>query len=99
MFIVILSCRGMPYKEGFGAKQIGWMVHSGVIGVVLAPLMLLGGPIITRAAFMTAGIVGGLSAIAISAPSEKFLNMTGPLGIGLGVVFASSLGECKINRQ
>lgn len=36
--------------------------------------------------------VGGLSAIAISAPSEKFLNMGGPLGIGLGVVFASSLG-------
>ncbi|ODM70411.1 Growth hormone-inducible transmembrane protein [Orchesella cincta] len=24
------------YTEGFGAKQIGWMVHSGVIGVVLA---------------------------------------------------------------
>ncbi|OXA38966.1 growth hormone-inducible transmembrane protein [Folsomia candida] len=85
--------RGMPYKEGFGAKQVGWMVHSGVMGVVLAPMLLLGGPLLLRAAIMTSGIVGGLSAIAISAPSEKFLNMGGPLGIGLGVVFASSLGS------
>jgi len=79
--------RGMPYKEGFGAKQIGWMVHSGVVGVVLAPLCMLGGPLLIRAATMTAGIVGGLSAIAICAPSEKFLNMGAPLGIGLGKVF------------
>lgn len=28
------------------------------------------------------------------APSEKFLNMGGPLAIGLGVVFVSSLGRC-----
>ena len=31
--------------------------------------------------------------IAATAPSEKFLNMTGPLAIGLGVVFASSIGK------
>nr|KAG5713833.1 hypothetical protein BaRGS_024460 [Batillaria attramentaria] len=30
--------------------------------------------------------------IAMCAPSEKFLNMGGPLAIGLGLVFASSLG-------
>jgi len=85
--------RGMPYTEGFGAKQIGWMVHSSVIGIVIAPLCLLGGPILIRAAYMTAGVVGGLSAIACCAPSEKFLTMGGPLAIGLGVVFASSLGS------
>jgi len=85
--------RSLPYQEGFGAKQIGWMVHSGVVGVVLAPLCLVGGPILIRAAYMTAGIVGGLSAIAACAPSEQFLNMGGPLAIGLGVVFASSMGS------
>jgi len=85
--------RGMPYNEGFGAKQIGWIVHSSVIGVVLAPLCMLGGPLLMRASYMTAGVVGGLSAIACCAPSEKFLNMGGPLAIGLGVVFASSLGS------
>jgi len=35
----------------------------------------------------------GLSAVAMCAPSEKFLNMGGPLACGLGVVFASSIGE------
>lgn len=84
--------RGMPYKEGFGGKQIGWMVHSSIVGVVLAPICMLGGPLLIRAAYMTAGVVGGLSTIACCAPSEKFLNMGGPLAIGLGVVFASSLG-------
>jgi FtsH-binding integral membrane protein len=37
-------------------------------------------------------IVGGLSIVATTAPSEKFLNMTGPLAIGLGLVFAASVG-------
>lgn len=41
----------------------------------------------------TAGVVGGLSAVAVCAPSDKFLNMGGPLAIGLGVVFASSIGK------
>lgn len=36
----------------------------------------------------------GLSALAMCAPSEKFLNMGGPLAVGLGVVFASSVGKC-----
>jgi growth hormone-inducible transmembrane protein len=40
----------------------------------------------------TAGVVGGLSTVAMCAPSEKFLYMGGPLAAGLGVVFAASLG-------
>lgn len=47
----------------------------------------------------TAGVVGGLSAVAICAPSEKFLSIGGPLAIGLGVVFASSLGKCLCNKS
>ena len=37
--------------------------------------------------------VAGLSTLAVCAPSEKFLNMGGPLAMGLGVVFVSSVGE------
>ncbi|CAH1794409.1 unnamed protein product [Owenia fusiformis] len=85
--------RSIPYKEGFGAKQLAWMGHAGIMGAVIAPLCLLGGPILVRAAWMTAGIVGGLSTIAACAPSEKFLNMGGPLACGLGLVFASSIGS------
>lgn len=39
------------------------------------------------------GIVGGLSTVAVCAPSDKFLNWAGPLGIGLGGVFVASLGS------
>ncbi|XP_035825785.1 growth hormone-inducible transmembrane protein [Aplysia californica] len=88
-----MVCRSIPYREGFGSKQMAWMVHAGIMGAVVAPLTLLGGPLLVRAAWYTAGVVGGLSAVAMCAPSEKFLNMGGILGAGLGVVFVSSLGS------
>ena len=50
--------RSIPYQEGFGAKQLAWMVHSGIVGAVIAPIALLGGPIMLRAAAYTAGVVG-----------------------------------------
>ena len=77
--------RGIPYNPGQpGAKQLAWMFHCGVLGAVLAPLCFLGGPLLIRAAWYTAGIVGGLSAVAACAPSEKFLSISGPLAMGLG---------------
>lgn len=85
--------RSLPYEGGLGAKQAAWMLHSGIMGALVAPLCLLGGPILVRAAWYTAGVVAGLSTVAACAPSEKFLNMGGPLAIGLGFVFASSLGS------
>lgn len=51
--------RSMPYQEGLGGKQLAWMVHSGIMGAVVAPICLLGGPILIRAAWYTAGVVGG----------------------------------------
>ena len=54
-----VMCQSIPYKPGIGAKQLAWMVHAGVIGAVVAPLTFLGGPILLRAAWMTAGVVGG----------------------------------------
>jgi hypothetical protein len=53
--------RALPYQEGIGLKQAAWILHSAVIGAVVAPLTLLGGPIMIRAACYTAGIVGGMS--------------------------------------
>lgn len=83
--------QSIPYSPGFGTKQMAWMVHSAILGAVIAPLCFVGGPIMLRAAWYTAGVVGGLSTIAVCAPSEKFLTMGGPLAMGLGVVFASSM--------
>ncbi|XP_038265130.1 growth hormone-inducible transmembrane protein [Dermochelys coriacea] len=85
--------RSISYEGNPGTKHLAWMLHAGVMGAVVAPLTLLGGPLLIRAAWYTAGIVGGLSTVAMCAPSEKFLNMGGPLGVGLGLVVASSIGS------
>ena len=51
------------------------------------------GPIAIRAAAYTAGVVGALTLTAACAPSERYLYMSGPLAIGLGVVFVASIGK------
>lgn len=43
--------RGMEYKPGVGAKQLAWIVHTGIMGAVIAPICFLGGPILMRAAW------------------------------------------------
>lgn len=40
-------------------KHMAWALHSAVMGAVLAPMCMLGGPALFRAAWYTAGIVGG----------------------------------------
>merc|ERR1719495_13451 len=88
-----MVARSIPYSPGLGTKQLAWLAHCAVIGAVVAPICLLGGPILTRAAWYTAGMVSGLSTVAVCAPSDKFLYMGGPLAMGLGIVFCASLGS------
>jgi len=85
--------RSMPYQTAPSGKQAAWLLHCAVIGAVIAPLCLLGGPILLRGAWYTAGMVGGLSTVAACAPSDQFLNWAGPLAMGLGVVVCASLGS------
>ncbi|ESN91163.1 hypothetical protein HELRODRAFT_186189 [Helobdella robusta] len=87
-----ILCQSLPYTESIGVKHLAWMLHSCVVGAVVAPIALMGGPLLVRAACYTVGVVGGLSALAMCAPSDKFLYMGGPLAMGLGVVFISSIG-------
>ena len=58
-----MVARSIPYQPGFGSKQLAWMLHSCVVGAVIAPVTLLGGPLLVRAACYTAGVVGGKLAI------------------------------------
>uniref|UniRef100_A0A8I3WMX9 Growth hormone-inducible transmembrane protein n=1 Tax=Callithrix jacchus TaxID=9483 RepID=A0A8I3WMX9_CALJA len=81
------------YDWSPGPKRLVWLLHSGVMGAVVAPLTILGGPLLIRAAWYTAGIVGGLSTVAMCVPSKKFLNMGAPLGVGLDLIFVFSLGS------
>jgi len=55
--------------------------------------MLLGGPLVLRAAAITGGVVGALSLTAACAPDGKFLTWGGPLAIGLGGVCMACLGK------
>ncbi|CAI4224340.1 unnamed protein product [Auanema sp. JU1783] len=87
-----MLCQSISYENSV-PKHLAWMLHCGAMGAVLAPMVFLGGPVLMRAAWYTAGIVAGLSATAITAPSEKFLMMSGPLAMGLGVVFVANIGS------
>ena len=69
------------------------IVHSGIVGAVIAPLMLLGGPLVLRAATYTAGTVAALSLTAACAPDGKFLTWGGPLSLALGGICVASIGE------
>ncbi|MFH4976802.1 hypothetical protein AB6A40_003511 [Gnathostoma spinigerum] len=83
--------RAIDYENTL-MKHAAWIAHAGIFGAVLAPMCFLGGPVLIRAAWYTAGIVAGLSLTAMTAPSEKFLMMSGPLAMGLGVVFVANIG-------
>ncbi|KXJ09778.1 Growth hormone-inducible transmembrane protein [Exaiptasia diaphana] len=72
------------------ASSIVW--HSALVGAVLAPMVLIGGPLVLRAAVVTGGVVGALSLTAACAPDGKFLTWGGPLALALGGVFMASLG-------
>ena len=90
-----MVARSIPYQPGtLGTKQLAWLAHCAVIGAVIAPMCLLGGPVLTRAAWYTAGMVGGLSTVAVCAPSDKFLYMGGPLAMGLGKI--SDISLCDV---
>eukprot|EP00163_Fabomonas_tropica_P005971 TRINITY_DN15613_c0_g1_i2.p1 TRINITY_DN15613_c0_g1~~TRINITY_DN15613_c0_g1_i2.p1 ORF type:complete len:317 (+),score=87.22 TRINITY_DN15613_c0_g1_i2:209-1159(+) len=74
-------------------KHTAWSLFNVAVGASLAPIAMIGGPIVLKAAAITGCIVGSISLVAASAPSEQFLWMGGPLTLGLGVVVASSVGS------
>ncbi|KAK2098330.1 hypothetical protein P7K49_023781 [Saguinus oedipus] len=53
----------------FNTKRVS---SDSVMGAVVAPLTILGGPLLIRAAWYTAGIVGGLSTVAMIYVSSTY---------------------------
>lgn len=45
-----ILAQSIEYSPGFGPKQMAWILHSAVMGAVIAPVCLVGGPILLRAA-------------------------------------------------
>jgi FtsH-binding integral membrane protein len=48
--------RSMPYEQGgpLGAKHLAWAAHAALLGGMIAPLSLYGGPLLMTAAMYTA---------------------------------------------
>lgn len=83
-------------KERPVMKFAAFAGFSSIMGLSIAPMAALGGPLMLRAAAVTAGVVGSLSFVAANAPSETFLAWGGPLAIGLGIVMMSSIGAMAL---
>ena len=88
------------YDQWLIACKTLFSAHSGIVGLVIAPMMLLGGPLVLRAAAYTAGTVAALSLTSACAPDEKFLTWGGPLSLALGGICVACIGElCVLLRQ
>jgi len=87
-----IACHSIQYEAGLNAKHLAWAVHSGIVGCVIAPMILMGGPMVLQAATYTAGTVAALSITAACAPDDKFLKWGGPLSLCLGGVFVAAIG-------
>eukprot|EP00008_Paramoeba_atlantica_P005800 CAMPEP_0201478918 /NCGR_PEP_ID=MMETSP0151_2-20130828/3677_1 /ASSEMBLY_ACC=CAM_ASM_000257 /TAXON_ID=200890 /ORGANISM="Paramoeba atlantica, Strain 621/1 / CCAP 1560/9" /LENGTH=324 /DNA_ID=CAMNT_0047860179 /DNA_START=42 /DNA_END=1016 /DNA_ORIENTATION=- len=80
------------YQEPF-QKHAMFFVFNSCVALTLAPLGMLGGQLVVKAAAVTGCIVGALSIAGAAAPSETWIQTRGPLSIGLGVVIGASLGQ------
>lgn len=54
----------IPYENTL-MKHSAWALHCGIMGAMLAPLCILGGPAVLRAAWYTAGITFGMGSYTI----------------------------------
>jgi len=89
----MMICMSMDENQnGNGAKQAMWAVSTAGMGLMISPVGFFGGQILLRAAVGTGLMVGALSSVAMTAPSESFLWMAAPLNMGLGLVVLSSFG-------
>jgi len=86
--------RSIPYRSSNMVPKVALAAGLyGIIGTVLGPMMHVGGPAVTRAAMYTGALVAGLTLAAVTAPSERYLQMSGPLMMGFCVVAAASLAS------
>ncbi|TKR92296.1 hypothetical protein L596_006978 [Steinernema carpocapsae] len=92
MIGVGVACRSISY-DNTAAKHLAWAAHCAVLGACFSSLALVGGPVLLRAAWYTAGITAGLSTTAACAPSDKFLYMGGALSMCFGLIFAACMGS------
>lgn len=55
-----MLARSIDYENSI-PKHLAWVLHSGIMGAMIAPMIYVGGPVLLRAACYTAGLVGGMA--------------------------------------
>jgi len=90
----------LPYTgENMFAKHVLAGGLYTMMGTLLGPMMHIGGPIVSRAALYTGALVFGLTMAAVTAPSEHYLQMSGPLMMGFCAVAAATLASAFVPRS
>merc|ERR1712232_1052739 len=82
----------ISYHQNSVAKHLMWATFTGLEGLCLAPITILGGNLIMNAVIGTGCIVGAISLLTAVSPSENWRQYSGIYGIGLGLLLGASIG-------
>ncbi|CAF1091028.1 unnamed protein product [Adineta ricciae] len=74
-------------------KYGAWATFNGIMGLSLAPLCFMQPALLARAALVTTGLVGSISAVGMTARREQYLWIGAPLMAGLVTVALASIGS------
>ncbi|CAF1130373.1 unnamed protein product, partial [Didymodactylos carnosus] len=77
-------------------KYSAWTVFNGALALSLSPVFFSAPALVSRAALYTAGIVGSITAVGMTARREQYLWIGAPLMAGLVVVCLSSIGAVAL---
>jgi FtsH-binding integral membrane protein len=75
----LLATQLIDDRKNPGLKYASWTVFNGAMGLSLAPIYFMQPALIARAALMTTGIVGSISAVGMTARREQYLWLGAPL--------------------
>ncbi|CAF1130075.1 unnamed protein product [Adineta steineri] len=89
----MIATQAIDDQQNPGLKYATWTLFNGLMGLSLAPICFMQPALIARAALMTTGIVGSISAVGMTARREQYLWIGAPLMAGLGAVVCASMGS------
>eukprot|EP01091_Cochliopodium_minus_P011475 TRINITY_DN325_c0_g1_i1.p1 TRINITY_DN325_c0_g1~~TRINITY_DN325_c0_g1_i1.p1 ORF type:complete len:341 (-),score=102.91 TRINITY_DN325_c0_g1_i1:79-1101(-) len=95
----MIATYSIDYHKNPTLKHLSWASLIALEGFALAPMTVLGGPLIMNALVGTTCIVGSISLLAAVSPSDAWRQWSGVYGVGLGVLMGSSIGLAFFPRS
>ena len=75
----LFATQAIDDRRNPGLKYATWALFNGAMGLCLAPICFMQPALIARAALMTSGVVGAISAVGMTARREQYMWIGGPL--------------------